>query len=144
MSIEPPERSYPLGSGPGNACGAGLEPREDSTADLGLAGRAALHHLLAEQRGSGADEDHHPQQLPAKRGDMRPQRPVLRRAGELNADRVGRLSRVSTSGSPAKRVHAIVEADAGRAGTAAVYLAVSVIGGLLAAVLGYVAGRTLA
>ena len=40
-------------------------------------------------------------------------------------------------------VQTVLEADGGRPGRAAAYLAVSVAGGLLAAVAGYVAGRAL-
>lgn len=41
-------------------------------------------------------------------------------------------------------VQAFVEADGGRPGTAALYLAVSVAGGLVAAAVGYAVGRGLA
>jgi CrcB protein len=40
-------------------------------------------------------------------------------------------------------VQTVLEADGGRAGLAAVYLAVNVVGGLAAAIAGYVLGRAL-
>jgi fluoride exporter len=41
-------------------------------------------------------------------------------------------------------VQTVLEADGGRTGTAAAYLALTVVGGMAAAILGYVVGRALA